>query len=71
MDCTLSNENYMNLNEEEAFGYCRKLIEQTYKHNGEFVMLWHNTMFVPEPGNYLPKLYQKLFHVLNFCDEKK
>jgi hypothetical protein len=71
MDCTLSNDNYMNLNEEEAFSYCQKLIKQTYRHNGEFVMLWHNTKFNSEPNNYHPKLYQRLFHELNCsCVEK-
>jgi len=71
MDSTLSNVNYMNLNEEEAFSYCQRLIEQTHKHNGEFVMLWHNTMFSSESSNYHPELYQKLFHDLNYCGEKK
>jgi len=70
MDCTLSNTNYMNLNEEEAFSYCKKLVDQTRKHHGEFVMLWHNTMFVPEQNNYHPKLYQKLLHELNCGGEK-
>lgn len=61
MDCTLSNANYMNLNEQEAYRYCQKLIDQTRKHNGEYVILWHNTTFVPEPNNYHLRLYQKLF----------
>ncbi len=71
MDCTLSYANYMNLNEEEAFSYCLKLIDQTRKHHGEFVMLWHNTMFVPEQNNYHPKLYQRLLHELDCGDENK
>ncbi|NQT04256.1 MAG: hypothetical protein HQ580_19675 [Planctomycetes bacterium] len=71
MDCTLSNDNYMNLNEEEAFSYCQKLINQARKHDGEFVMLWHNTMFVPEQSNYHPRFYQKLFDELNYDGEKK
>jgi hypothetical protein len=69
MDCTLSNANYMNLNEEEAFSYCQRLIDQTRMHHGEFVMLWHNTMFVPEQNNYHPKLYQRLLHELD-CDKR-
>ncbi|MBC8469694.1 MAG: polysaccharide deacetylase family protein [Planctomycetes bacterium] len=71
MDCTLSNDNYMNLNEEEAFSYCQRLIEQTRKHHGEFVMLWHNTMFVPEQNNYHPKLYQRLLRELDCGDKNK
>jgi hypothetical protein len=71
MDCTLSNDNYMNLNEEEAFSYYRNLIDQTRKYGGEFVMLWHNTTFVPEQSNYHPKLYQKLLQELNDCVENR
>lgn len=70
MDCTLSRDNYMNLNEEEALNYCRSLIDQTRKHGGEFVMLWHNTIFSPEQSNYHPKLYQKLLQELNYVGEK-
>jgi len=71
MDCTLSNDNYMNLNEEEAFSYCQRLINQTRKHHGEFVMLWHNTMYVPEQDNYHPNLYQRLLRELDCGDEIK
>lgn len=71
MDCTLSNGNYMNLKEDAAFSYCQKLINQTRKHNGEFVMLWHNTMFVAGQSNYHPKLYRQLLHELNYSGEKK
>ncbi len=36
------------------------LMARTRKHNGEFVMLWHNTFFEPAPGNYHPSLYGRL-----------
>ena len=71
MDCTLSRNDYMNLKEEEALNYCRSLIDQTRKHGGEFVMLWHNTMFSPEQSNYHPRLYLKLYDELNCDDVKK
>ncbi|MBW7989684.1 MAG: hypothetical protein FVQ84_06680 [Planctomycetes bacterium] len=70
MDCTLSRDNYMNLSEEEALSYCRSLIDQTRKHGGEFVMLWHNTVFSTEQSNYHPKLFQKLLRELNYVGEK-
>ena len=70
MDCTLSNANYMNLEEEEAFSYCQILVDHTRKHNGEFVSLWHNTAFVSEKSNYHPRLYQRLLHELH-CDHEK
>ena len=68
MECTLSRTNYMNLGEEEAFDYCKKLIDQTRKYNGEFVMLWHNTMFFPVAGNYHPKLYRRLLREFSYAE---
>jgi len=68
MDCTLSNNNYMNLQEEEAFEYCCKLIKHTRQHNGEFVTLWHNTTLAEQPGNYHPQLYKRLLKILA-CEE--
>lgn len=67
MDCTLSNDNYMNFQEEEAFEYCSRLIRHTRRHNGEFVMLWHNTELAKEPNNYHLQLYERLLKILA-CD---
>ena len=50
----------MGLDEEAAFTYCIRLMEQTRKHGGEFVTLWHNTSLAPAPGNYPPRLYRRL-----------
>lgn len=60
MDCTLDRSHYMGLSEEDAFACCRQLMDQTRKHRGEFVMLWHNTSFAPAQGNYHPRLYRRL-----------
>lgn len=68
MDCTLSDEKYMNLGQEEAFEYCKKLIDQTRKHNGQFVMLWHNTVFVRKENNYHPQLYKDILKQLGIFD---
>jgi hypothetical protein len=60
MECTLEWPCYMGLDEEQALEYCKRLMEQTRLHDGEFVMLWHNTAFAPEPHNYQPRLYRRL-----------
>ncbi len=58
MDCTLSNDNYMNLNEEDAFKHCKKLIDITYEYGGEVTLLWHNNTF--GKGSYHDRLYPRL-----------
>lgn len=60
MDCTLSFPKYMNLEEEVAFEYAVKLAEATYRHQGEYVMLWHNTMLARNDGGYNKQLYLRL-----------
>lgn len=65
MDCTLSDERYMGLTEDEAFAYCMHLINEARKYNGEVVLLWHNTSFVPGiGGEYHKPLYHKLLKAL-------
>lgn len=63
MDGTLSG--YMHFEEDEAFEYCRRLIAQTRKHNGEFLMLWHNDRLASRPNNYHPRLYRRLLEELS------
>ena len=46
MDCSLLSSNYMNLSLEEAFDYCRILIDETACYFGELTLLWHNQSFV-------------------------
>jgi hypothetical protein len=55
MECTLDRQNYMNLDYENALNVCKEIIDQVYKHNGELVLLWHNTEFTGL--NYQEKLY--------------
>jgi hypothetical protein len=57
MDATFRDPNYMGLTETQAAACCKRLIDQTRQHQGEFVMLWHNDSFCPRPGSYLPRLY--------------
>lgn len=60
MDNTLSDPKYMNLSEEEAFAYCTSLMDETGKHNGEFVMLWHNHKLAENTVGYHAALYRQL-----------
>ena len=62
MDCTLSNSNYMNLNEDEAYFECQRLFDKVYQNAGEVVLLWHNTN---STGNiYHRSLYPKLLEII-------
>jgi len=53
MECTC--DRYMALDYENAFSHCKNIIDQVYKHNGELVLLWHNTEFLG--NNYQEILY--------------
>lgn len=63
MDCTLSNANYMNLTEDEAYFECQRLFEKVHQNSGEVVLLWHNTIVTNE-GGYHRSLYPKLLNLL-------
>ena len=62
MDCTLSNTNYMNLSEDEAYFECQRLFEKVHQNVGEIVLLWHNTN--PTGNIYHRSLYPKLLTLL-------
>lgn len=62
MDCTLSNSNYMNLNEDEAYFECQRLFEKVHQNAGEVVLLWHNT--TPAGNTYHRSLYPKLLEIV-------
>lgn len=62
MDCTLSNINYMHLNEDEAYFECQRLFEKVHQNAGEVVLLWHNT--TPAGNMYHRSLYPKLLNLL-------
>ncbi|MDD4516519.1 polysaccharide deacetylase family protein [Massilibacteroides sp.] len=57
MECSLSEEKYMNLSYEEALDYSLGLINQTALHRGELSLLWHNTSL---QTGYLKNLYSTL-----------
>lgn len=62
MDCTLSNSNYMNLSEDEAYFECQRLFEKIHQNAGEVVILWHNTIIAD--NGYHRSLYPKLLNLL-------
>ena len=62
MDCTLSNAQYMGLNEDEAYFECQRLFEKIYQNAGELVLLWHNTIITKD--GYHRSLYPKLLNLL-------
>ena len=63
MDCTLSNDNYMNLNYADALLYVNKLLNKTKEHGGDIVLLWHNTS-ISDEKSYHMKLYQEVLKLL-------
>ena len=62
MDCTLSNPNYMNLSEDEAYFECLRLFDKVHQNAGEVVILWHNT--TPAGNTYHQSLYPKLLEMI-------
>jgi hypothetical protein len=62
MDCTLSHTNYMNLNEDEAYFLCERLIAKVKMHHGDLCLLWHNSII--NDNNYHRSLYPKVLSLL-------
>lgn len=63
MDCTLSEEKYMNLTEEEAYFLCERLIEKVRMHHGDLCLLWHNSRL--NDDSYHRSLYPKILQIIN------
>ena len=64
MDSTLSDERYMKLRADEAFSYSKKMIDLVKKHNGDLVLLWHNTSVEKNNGKYHRDLYRWIINYL-------
>jgi len=62
MDCTLSNNNYMNLSEDEAYFLCERLLSKVRLHHGDPCLLWHNNRF--NDGSYHKSLYPQILQYL-------
>lgn len=57
MECSLDDPAYMDLKYGQALEVCKRIADETYKHNGELVLLWHNTSFL---SDYHKALYKDL-----------
>lgn len=64
MDCSLSDPRYMALSADDAFKYCKELLEQIKRYVGEVVLLWHNTSVSELNGGYHRELYEKIINLL-------
>ena len=62
MDNTLSQPNYMNLTEDEAYFLCERLIEKVRLHHGDLCLLWHNSIFTDD--TYHRSLYPKVLSLI-------
>ena len=62
MDCTLSNANYMNLTETEAFYYCQQLFDKVQMHHGDLCLLWHNSNPAGNPWQH--SIYTQLLDLI-------
>ena len=63
MECTLSAERYMHLDESSALRIALDLADETRRTNGELTLLWHNTSATTRSG-YLKNLYSKILFLL-------
>ena len=68
MECTLSDERYMNLSENQAFEYLKILSDNTAKNNGDLCFLWHNTSVAQNASSFHRNLYKKIIEYL--CESK-
>ena len=62
MDGTLSQANYMNLTEDEAYFLCQRLFDKVRQNNGDLCLLWHNTAI--NDTTYHKSLYLKLLSLI-------
>ena len=70
MECTLDSGKYMYLDFEEARAACFALLAEVRKHNGEAVLLWHNTALSEQAaasGSYQRRLYVEVLDHLKGC----
>lgn len=64
MDVTLSRQDFMALDLDEARRYASDLIRQTAQYGGELNLLWHNEQFAPEVHPWHHQLYPELLDLI-------
>lgn len=57
MDCSLTDEKYMGLDEQSSQYYGKSLIEYTAEFGGEVSLLWHNNVYVGNKNSVFWKNY--------------
>ncbi len=62
MDGTLSQANYMGLNEDEAYYYCVQIFGKVRQHHGDLCILWHNIDLDGTPWH--KSLYEQLIQLI-------
>lgn len=70
MEITLTDKRYMNLSFNEAFEYCKVLIDGIKSHAGELSLLWHNQVFAKTEAFDHRKLYSNLLDYIINNQEK-
>ena len=63
MDCTLSDERYMHLTEDEAYFLCERIIDKVRMHHGDICLLWHNSILTSD--TYHKSLYPKILQLIS------
>ncbi len=69
MDVTLSRENFMGLDLEQARAYAMDLIRVTARYGGELNLLWHNEQFDVSHHPWHHKLYPELLELIAEIEE--
>lgn len=64
MDVTLNEPQYMNLSQQEAADYSKKIINNTKRVHGDLCLLWHNTTLAADYPYYTRELYGELLKEL-------
>lgn len=67
MACTLDRPDYMGLDYEQAYDVSAAMFDQVRRHNGDLVLLWHNTELATHKalsGSYQKRLYMDLLGLL-------
>lgn len=64
MEGTLDSPHYMNLSEKDAYKTISELMECVREHNGEAILLWHNSSVAEYENRYQRRLYEKVINYL-------
>ena len=63
MECSLTAKNYMGMNQQESMEKVKKLYHACESVKGDFCVLFHNSIFMPGPNDWLKEVYQNMIEV--------